>query len=160
MPTISGCYSMQIFSNTTYKVQLPGTQMGKYTLDDKYLALDNEEGPLMVVLASHFGVGESISPDELVMIHDHSDDPISGPWKLYSSKQLDSNELVDILQECIGMTIECSRRVGILGITVAYEPHELDKVYVMDMSTGYDRWETYADVEKEPGTWAIEQVIR
>jgi hypothetical protein len=151
---------MQIFNSTTYKVQLPGTQMGKYTLDDKYLALDNEKGPLMVVLASHFMPGEMVTESELVMIHDHSDDPISSPWKLYSKLHMSSEELVQILQECTGMTIECCRQVGILFITVAYEPHELDKVYVMDMSTGYDRLETYANIEKEPGIWTIEQVIR
>ena len=146
--------------DTSYKVQLSGTQTGDYHLADKYLALDNTDNYMMVVLADQFIPGEVVSAEDIVLIYDHTDDPVAGSWKLYSKKQLDSNELVDILQECTGMTIECSRKVGILGITVAYEPHELDKVYVMDMSTGYDRWETYADVEKEPGIWAIEQVIR
>jgi hypothetical protein len=146
-----------------YKVQLPGTQIGDYRLADKYLALDNEDGYLMVVLSSQFMPGEMIDGGDLILVRDYSDDHVMGPWKLYSKCRVSTDELVEVLQECPGSTVECRKQVmkG-LHTTIAIEATSNKTCYVMNLSHGHDHHVTYEEFQEtyEKNMWHIDQVIR
>ena len=150
-------------ADNTYKVQLPGTKMGDYTLDDKFLALDNEDNYLMIVFVEQFSVGEIINGGDLIMIADYTEDPITGPWKLYSKTIVDTEELIEVLKESQTATIECKKKVmkG-LHTVIAIEPTLTGKLFVMNLSHGHDITMTYKEFQQEYETavWHINQVIR
>lgn len=152
-----------IQQDTTYKVQLPGTQMGNYHLADKYLALDNADDCLMVVLADQFIPGEVVDKDDLIEVCDHTDDPITGPWKLYSKFRVSTDELIEMLLECPGATVECKKYVmkG-LHTTIAIEVTSNKTLFVMNFSHNSDRHVTYEKFQEtyEKAMWHIDQVIR
>ena len=152
-----------IQADNMYKVQLPGTAMGSYTLGDKYLALDNEDNYTMVVLAERFMSGEIVNGGDIICICDHTDDPISGPWKLYSKCRVDTEELIEVLLECPGATIEC-RKMVMKGLhtRIAIEATSNKTVFVMNLSHNYDSRLTIEEFQAEysKAMWYIDQVIK
>lgn len=152
-----------IQADNIYKVQLPGTAMGNYTLADKYLALDNEDNYTMVVLTEQFMPGEIVNGGDIICIYDHTDDPISGPWKLYSKYIVGTEELVNILLECPGTTVEC-RKMVMKGLhtRIAVEATSNKTVFVMNLSHNYDSRLTIEEFQAEyiKAMWYIDQVIR
>lgn len=61
---------MQIFNDIQYKVQLPGYQVGGYTIDDKYLAAEDEQGELVLFPAGQVLPGEMVNWSNMIMLND------------------------------------------------------------------------------------------